>query len=38
MFTEQENSSNKKLHLTIQSGACFAKKAAKTRHFESPVN
>jgi len=37
MFTEQENSSNKKLHLTIQSGTYFAK-IAKTRHFESPVN
>ena len=29
---------NNTLHRTIQSGTCFAKKLAKTRHFESPVS
>jgi len=29
---------NKMLQRTIQSGTCFAKKAAKTCHFELPLS
>ena len=37
-LAKEDNISIKALHRTIQSGTCFAKKAAKTCHFKLPVS